>query len=91
VQRVRQSSAGPLRRTEKVSWHHEMEGTAETDLHALNDPLPDQNGWDVHSRIAMLTATTCSPCGTAPKMHGLHGLSPKGWEGVAKTETIFWL
>ena len=66
-----------------------MEGAGEADLHALSDPLPDRNVWDVSSHIAMLTATTCPPAAAYRKMHGLHGLSPEGWEGVAKMETIF--
>jgi len=37
----------------------------------------------------MLTAPTCPPAALYRKMHGLHGLSPKGWEGVAKMETNF--
>ena len=67
-----------------------MEGTAEADLHALSDPLPDR--WvecaQPHSDADRHHLHLLVPY---KKMHGLHGLSPKWWEGVAKTETIFWL
>ena len=68
-----------------------MEGAAEISPRGLRGPLPDRSGWDVNSRIVMLTAPTCSPCGIVQKYAWASWPFSTGWEGVAKIGNIFWL
>jgi len=66
-----------------------MEGAAENELHALSGPLPDRNGWDVHSHIDADRHHLPHLRHRTEKCMGFMAFYPKGWEGVAKMENIF--